>query len=110
MLLAATLATAAIANPCADALRTVLCPDLVMRRPYSMRLIRTPRRQLLAATNAIVNVGDGPLEIRARRRSGDEYRMIARQILRPLVPGATPLVLPASGRVDFYDTRTRGRY
>lgn len=111
MLMAAVLAAATVANPCADAARTVACPDLVMRRPYGMRLIRTPKRQLLAATNAIVNVGQGPLEVRARRSAVyGTYRMVTRQILRPLAPGAAPVVLPASGRVELYDTRTRGRY
>ncbi len=111
MLITAALVAATVANPCTDAARTVGCPDLVMRRPYGMRLIRTPRRRLLAATNAIVNVGEGPLEIRARRHSGgEEYRMVARQVLRPLASGTAPVVLPATGHVEFYDTRTRGRY
>lgn len=111
MLITAALAAAAVANPCTDAARTVACPDLVMRKPYALRLLRTPRRQLLAATNAIVNVGEGPLEVRARRDpAGDEYRMVGRQVLRPRVPGGEAVVLPAASKVDFYDTRTRGRY
>jgi hypothetical protein len=110
MLMTAVLAAATVANPCADVTRAVACPDLVMRRPYDMHLVRTPKRQLLAAANAIVNVGEGPLEIRARRSRADEYDMVARQVLRPLVRSAAPVVLPASGRVELYDTRTRGRY
>jgi len=110
LLTTAVLAAATVANPCADAARTVACPDLVMRRPYDMRIVRTPNRQLLAAANAIVNVGEGPLEIRARRGRADEYDMVARQVLRPRVRGAAPMVLPPSGRVELYDTRTRGRY
>lgn len=111
MLLTAAVAAATAVTPCTDPVRTVACPDLVMRRPYGMRLLRTPTRRLLAATNAIVNVGAGPLEIRARRDPGGYgYRMVARQVLRPLVPGAPPMILPSSGQVEFYDTRTRGRY
>jgi hypothetical protein len=110
MLITAALVAATVANPCAEATRTVACPDLVMRRPSDMHLVRTPKRRLLAAANAIVNVGEGPLEIRARRDPGDGYDMVARQVLRPRVRGATPMVLPASGRVELYDTRTRGRY
>jgi len=110
LLTVAVLAAATVTNPCADAARTVACPDLVMRRPYDMHIIRTPNRQLLAAANAIVNVGEGPLEIRARRGPADEYGMVARQVLRPRGRGAAPVVLPASGRVELYDTRTRGRY
>ncbi len=111
MLMTAALAAATVASPCTDAARTVACPDLVMRKPYGMQLIRTPERRLLAATNAIINVGEGPLEVRARRSpGGDEYGLAARQVLRPLVRGAATIVLPPSGRVEFYDTRTRGRY
>jgi hypothetical protein len=111
MLLAAALATAAAATPCSDPARTVACPDLVMRRPYGMRLVRTPQRQLLAATNAIVNVGEGPLEVRARRVPYDgAYALSARQVLRPRTRADAPLVLPPTGTVEFYDTRTRGRY
>ena len=110
MLLTAAFVAAAVASPCTQADREYVCPDLVMRRPYGMRLVRTPRRQLLAATNAIVNVGDGPLEIRARRGSAKAERMTTRQVLRPLGPNTTPRVLPPTGHVDFFDTRTRGRY
>lgn len=110
MLLTVALAAAAVANPCTDAPHLYACPDLVMRKPYGVRLIRTPKRRLLAATNAIVNVGDGPLEIRARRRNVAEDQMIGRQVLRPAGPGTAPAVLPATGTIDFYDTRTRGRY
>lgn len=110
MLLTAALAAAAVANPCAVPERSVVCPDLVMRKPYGMRLLRTPRRRLLAATNAIVNVGDGPLEIHARRTTVRAARMITRQVLRPLGPRTLPEVLPPTGHADFFDTGTRGRY
>jgi len=111
VLLTAALAAVTVATPCTAPDRTVACPDLVMRAPYGMRLIRTPRRRLLAATNAIVNVGEGPLEIRARRGSaGAADQMVARQVLRPRTRAGVASVLPPSGRVEFYDTRTRGRY
>ncbi len=104
------MATLAVASPCAAPERPFACPDLIMRKPYGMRLLRTRKRQLLAATNAIVNVGEGPLEIRARRDNIAEDQMTARQVLRPRLPGVAATVLPATGTVDFYDTRTRGRY
>ncbi len=112
MLFTAMLAAATVATPCASPDRTVACPDLIMRRPYNMHLIRTPKRQLLAATNAIVNVGEGPLEIRARReKSGDaEYAMPTRQVLRPRTRADRPRVLLESGHLEFYDTKTRGQY
>ncbi len=102
-------ALVAALNPCAPAVPSVACPDLIMRRPYNMHLVRSPRgRKLLAATNAIVNVGDGPLEIRGRRR--DEDTMVTRQVLRPRTPRGRPLVLAPSGELRYYDTRTRGTY
>lgn len=110
MLLTAALAAVTVATPCTDPARTVACPDLVMRKPHGMRLVRAGRHRLLAATNAIVNVGEGPLEIRARRANVGEDQMIARQVLRPRSPSGTPEVLPATGTVEYYDTRTRGRY
>ncbi|HSD76553.1 MAG TPA: ATP synthase subunit C [Solirubrobacteraceae bacterium] len=95
-------------DPCAQVELALRCPNLVMRRPYALRLVRTPGgRRRLAATNAIVNTGDGPLELRARRvRRGV---MEARQVLRA-GPGGRTIVVHGTGRVRFYDTRTRGRY
>lgn len=96
------------ANPCLDAALRLRCPDLVMRRAYDLHLLRSPRgRLVLTAASAIVNVGEGPLEIHARRVS--EYHMAARQVLRAK-PGGRDVVLPARGRVDWYDTHTRGVY
>lgn len=86
------------------------CPDLMMRRPYNLRLIRTKGgRRLLASANAIVNVGDGPLELRGSRR-GLRGPMDARQVLRPR-GNRRPLVLESrGGRIAFFDTKTRGTY
>lgn len=108
MLLAASLVAAAV-NPCAAPKPAFACPDLVMRAPYNMRAVKTPKRTLLAATNAIVNVGNGPLEIRGRR-GADKHTMPARQVLRPRTSSGRARVLPASGYLRFYDTLTRGVY
>jgi len=100
--------TPAGSNPCLRPELGLLCPDLVMRRPYGLRLRRmTGGRALLASTNAIVNIGRGPLEIRGRRIG--PARMAARQVLRA-AGGASPRVLPESGRIAFFDTRLRGVY
>lgn len=109
MLTIAALIAAAVI-PCSAPARTVACPDLVMRPPYDMRIVRSGRRSLLASASAIVNVGDGPLEIRARRPSGGQTLMAARQVLRPLSGRGRPRVLLVSGRVEYYDTGTRGTY
>lgn len=103
MLLGALLAASTLVGPCAQP--NVRCPDLTMRRPSQFHLLRSRRgRQLLASTNQIVNIGEGPLEIRARRISDDD--MAARQVLR----GGAPTVLPRTGTVELYDTGTRGTY
>ena len=76
VLAAAALATVALAsNPCAEP--GAKCPDLVMRRPSEMHLLK---HRYLASTNQIVNVGDGPMQVNAHRVSS--ARMHARLIVR----------------------------
>jgi hypothetical protein len=95
-------------NPCLQPELHLECPNLVMRRPSAFHLLRTRGgRQLLAATNAIVNVGDGPLELRATRVGKRTMRV--RQVLRAQ-SGSTPVVLRGAGHVEYYDTRSRGVY
>lgn len=95
-------------NPCRRPELRLRCPDLVMRTPYGFHLLRTKKgRSLLATTNAIVNVGDGPLEVRGRRIT--RTRMSARQVLRGRT-AATTRVQPPNGSIRFFDTRTRGTY
>lgn len=90
-------------DPCADP--RLRCPNLIMRTPSQLHLLAGGR---LASTNAIVNVGDGPAEIRGRRI--DRTHMTARQVVRAR-PGHDPVVLPSTGiTIEFYDTRTRGSY
>ncbi len=103
----ATLALAATpAAPCEQP--TLLCPNLVMRRPAHMHLIRTPKRRLLATANAIVNTGPGPLRIRATR-IGSSRDLRARQIIRGVAP-RRDVVLDPNGEVYLYNTRGRGTY
>lgn len=104
-LLTAAMAAVALqapgSSPCDDPV--VRCPDLTMRRPSQLHLLKG---RYLASTNAIVNVGDGPAEVKGRKVS--RFRMSARQVLRTRSGGAR--VLPASGRIVFFDTGTRGTY
>lgn len=76
-----------------------------MRAPLDLHLLKG---RYLASTNAIVNVGAGPMEVRGRRLGADT--MSARQVLRPSTRAGTPKVLPSTGRIVFHDTRTRGVY
>ena len=78
-----------------------------MRAPSALDLRLGPSgKLLLAATNAIVNVGDGPAELKATR-IGDSRTMRARQVIRAR-GSATARVLPPSAHIDFFDTGTRG--
>jgi hypothetical protein len=79
-----------------------------MRRPYAFHLRKSRAgRDLLATANAIVNVGDGPLELRGRRTG--PRRMAARQVVRP-ARGGQARVLEEDGEIGYFDTRTRGVY
>jgi len=60
-------------NPCfAPVAANLRCPDLVMRRPYGLRVDRQTRRgrSLLRAGNSIDSLGAGPAELRGRRSGG----------------------------------------
>jgi hypothetical protein len=56
--------------PCRRRRPHLLCPDLIMSAPAQLVLDRAtwPGRVLLRATSSIDNHGQGPLEIRARRK------------------------------------------
>jgi hypothetical protein len=53
-------------NPCNDPVLQLKCPDLRMAPPSDLHVVRVGRVVRLEATNRIVNVGQGPLELRAR--------------------------------------------
>ena len=69
------------ANPCLDAAKRkrLLCPDLIMKRPFGLTLDRSvwPGRQILRGGNSIDNIGAGPAELHGVRSS--RYFMRARQ-------------------------------
>jgi hypothetical protein len=50
-------------NPCRDPALDLACPNLRMRPPDDLRVVRAGTRLRLQATNHIVNVGQGPLEL-----------------------------------------------
>ncbi|HYF26024.1 MAG TPA: hypothetical protein VD931_09830 [Baekduia sp.] len=87
-------------DPCRDD-PSLLCPDLTMAPPGRFDLDRTRRgRLVLRAENRIVNIGQGAMEVRARRdprtgRFGEAEQVIRRR------DGREPLRLPGAGRVTF---------
>lgn len=54
-------------NPCHEEKLRLRCPDLVMARPRQLIVRRRGGRVQLLAMNRIVNIGQGPLEVRATR-------------------------------------------
>ena len=94
-------------NPC-KLYRTALCPDLIMAPPDGLFVGRSPRGRLrLYATNHIINVGAGPLEIKGRRSGPRE--MTARQVIHRR--GLRPIVTPDAGELYFkFVDSGRGSY
>jgi hypothetical protein len=94
-------------NPC-KLNRTALCPDLIMSPPSNLFVGRSPRGRLrLYATNHIINVGAGPLEIKGERTGAREMR--ARQVIRRR--GQRPIVTPDAGELYFkFVDSSRGSY
>jgi hypothetical protein len=95
---------AATPNPCADASLHLLCPDLVMRAPSNLFLVRRGHRRLLTSTNAIINTGAGPLEVRGTRTGAKE--MTARQVIH----GPRTVIVRGTGSLYFKDVPPRGGF
>lgn len=60
-------------NPCDDATLALICPDLMMTPPSDLHVVRAGGQTRLQATNHIVNVGQGPLELRGRRGASRSF-------------------------------------
>jgi hypothetical protein len=73
-------------------------PDLRMGLPDDFRLERDDGRRLLRLTTTILNVGDGPFELRARRDSRKDDRMTVRQRIRQSDGTWTGRATPALAR------------
>ncbi|MDP8943891.1 MAG: lysyl oxidase family protein, partial [Actinomycetota bacterium] len=96
-------------NPCLGPLAAeLLCPDLVMRPPYDLRIDRRtrPGRVLLRAANSIDSVGVGPAELRGRRDG--PRTMAARQ--RILRRDGTRLTVSTGARLYFKAIPGQGHY
>src|SRR3954449_13135264 len=89
--------TPAPTGPC-QLYRTALCPDLIMAPPDGLFVGRSAAgRVRLYATNHIINVGKGPLEIKGKRTGARE--MEARQVIHRA--GNPPIVVPYAGELYF---------
>jgi len=76
-------------------------PDLAMARPSNLRMVTTTGHRLLRFTTMIVNIGDGPFETRAARRSTSVSSMRVKQRIYDTDGGyrvvSTPTVARYSG-------------
>jgi hypothetical protein len=94
-------------NPC-KLYKTALCPDLIMAPPDGLYVERRANGHVrLHATNHIINIGKGPLEIKGVRKNS--YEMQARQVIHRA--GNPPIVTPDAGELywKFVDS-SRGSY
>lgn len=99
-------------NPCNDAVLELKCPDLRMAPPANLRVRRAGKVVRLQATNRIVNVGQGPLELRARHTGNPKtsgYRFAeATQIVRNR--RGAPVLFPMAGWVYWKAIPGQGHY
>jgi hypothetical protein len=95
-------------NPCHDPLLALSCPDLVMAAPRDLQVRRVGRQLRLLATNRIVNVGQGPLELRGRRDAEGGSYADAYQVIRST--RTRPLFFPEAGYVYWKAIPGQGHY
>ncbi|HEY6758158.1 MAG TPA: hypothetical protein VI318_01665 [Baekduia sp.] len=99
-------------NPCHDPVLALKCPDLRMAPPTDLRVRKVGQVVRLLATNRIVNVGQGPLELRASH-TGDpkttSYRFAqATQVVRSTSGPA--VFFPLAGWVYWKAIPGQGHY
>jgi hypothetical protein len=99
-------------NPCHDPILQLKCPDLRMAPPAGLRVRKAGKVVRLLATNHIVNVGAGALELRAEhsgRATRNGYRFAtAYQIIRNRL--GAPVYFPHAGSVYFKAIPGQGHY
>lgn len=104
-------------NPCNDVVLALKCPDLAMAPPADLRVRKVgkgQRRQVrLLATNHIVNIGAGPLELRADHTGNPKsagYRFAeATQVVRTKT-GAPAVFFPLAGFIYWKAIPGQGHY
>ncbi|MFN8173486.1 MAG: hypothetical protein U0T02_00285 [Solirubrobacteraceae bacterium] len=95
-------------NPCVQASwRGLRCPDLVMKRPADVKVVREGPWRWLQSQNSIDNIGSGPAELDAFR-PGRARRMVARQ--RIYRRGGGSIVVGGRGRVVWKPIPGQGGY
>lgn len=94
-------------NPCHDPALALSCPDLTMLPPSDLHVVRAGGQVRLEATNHIVNVGRGPLELRGDRR-GHGIFVKAYQVIRSRTRGN--VFFPEAGWIYWKPIPGQGHY
>ncbi|MBI5104680.1 MAG: hypothetical protein HZB46_06795 [Solirubrobacterales bacterium] len=94
-------------NPCDDAALRLKCPDLTMAPPSHLRVKKAGRVLRLQAENRIVNIGRGPLEVRAHRGDSSIYAEAYQAIHRT---GGGVTFFPEAGLVYWKAIPGQGHY
>lgn len=99
-------------NPCNDEILALKCPNLQMKPPGDLRVRKAGKVLRLLATNHIVNVGAGALELRAEhggRATRNGYRFAsASQVIHSRL--GAPVFFPLAGYVYFKAIPGQGHY
>jgi hypothetical protein len=99
-------------NPCHDVVLDLKCPDLRMAPPSALKVKKVGKVVRLMATNRIVNVGAGPLELRAEHTGNPKtgaYRFAqATQVVRD--HAGKPVFFPLAGWVYWKAIPGQGHY
>ncbi|WCB92564.1 hypothetical protein DSM104299_01260 [Baekduia alba] len=99
-------------NPCDDPILTLECPNLRMAPPSDLHVRKVGKVVRLLATNRIVNVGAGPLELRTPHRGNPRttsYRFAsATQVVRSR--SGAPVFFPLAGWIYWKAIPGQGHY
>jgi hypothetical protein len=95
-------------NPCDDPLLGLRCPDLRMAPPSDLHVRRAGKVVRLLATNHIVNVGRGPMELIGRRDPARPRFAQATQVIRTRT--GRPVYFPDAGWIFFKAIPGQGHY
>jgi hypothetical protein len=97
-------------NPCHDPLLRLKCPNLRMAPPSDLHVVRAGHGRLrLAATNRIVNVGQGPLELRGTRTPRPFFAK-AYQVVYTRNPARPVVYFPEAGWIYWKAIPGQGHY
>jgi hypothetical protein len=99
-------------NPCNDPFLALKCPDLTMAPPGDLHVQKAGKVLRLLATNRIVNIGTGPLELRAQHAGASAaagYRFAqATQVVRARTGPA--VFFPLAGWIYWKAIPGQGHY